>query len=161
MPEYRSRGKHNKKRMPSGGRGVRKKNRTPVLVIILNVMIAIMTVIFLIAGAAFIKAHQEERGMLYFSDRYIFRRVEEHAYAELAENYYYDHADFRDVDPAYAEAAAVARYADAAFLLAGYTAMGDTAAADRQREVMEKSRQEVSLYLPELDRIDDMAGIRR
>ena len=161
MPVYRSRTAPNKKKMPSGKGPRRNSSRRPALVIILNILIGIFTVIFLGACFSFAKAHLEERGMNYFADKYIYREIERHEYADIVENYYYDHADILEVEPAYAEAAAIARYAEAAFRYSGYAAMGDTAAAERQRVIMDRSRSEVSTYLPELDRIDSMAGISR
>ena len=161
MPVYRSRTAPNKKKMNYGSGPRRTGHRRSALVVILNIVIGILTVVFLIACVTFARAHLAERGMNYFADKYVFREIERHEYGTLVENYYYDHADILEVDPAYSEAAAVARYAEAAFRYSGYIAMGDTAAADAQSAIMEQARGEISTYLPELEIIDAKAGIRR
>ncbi|MBQ3393379.1 MAG: hypothetical protein IJG52_08220 [Lachnospiraceae bacterium] len=157
MPKYVSTRSPGKKRLRTG-RGAGPKKQRSALIIVLNVLIGVLTIVFLIAAAAFMQAQRGSDRLLYFGDKYILRSAERHQYAELIENYYYDHADFRPVDKDYDEALGVAEYADAAMQYAMYDCEKDAGRTSAMRERMLEAEGLVSLYEPELDRIDEMAG---
>ena len=147
MPKYRSRGKKNS-----------DAARTPALVIFLNIVIGILTAAFLAAAINYFRVQTQEREMLYYDDNYIYREVERHQIYDLVEGYYYDHVDLLPVEEAYREAAAIARYANAAVMYRGFALEGETQIAQRWLDVMKGAQEEVSFYRPELDFIDKKAG---
>lgn len=132
-----------------------KKKRHPLL-LILDIVIVVLTLALAITIVSAVYSMRDRGQYRYSPDNYI-HTLQTGDYRSLTQSFYL--ASYRpileeEITPELRPYAAVARYYLDRFSLGIYRTMGDTARSQAAESSLEQDRSDMSVFLPEADKID-------